>query len=77
MVDQVCDGVAAMNGPTSGSLPPALPAPTTLSTSCGDVVLTEKEKQIFDILLDAASTRGTILRVAGGWVRDKVLRIGK
>ena len=77
MVDVVCDGVAAMNTPTSESMAPALPAPSTAPASFGHVILTDKEKEIFDILLAAASTRGTILRVAGGWVRDKVLRIGK
>lgn len=37
--------------------------------------LTAQEETLFQLLLDAASKQGlgTVLRVAGGWVRDKVL----
>ena len=37
--------------------------------------LTEKEKSIFKFLLDAVHDNGkdTVLRVAGGWVRDKMM----
>ena len=39
------------------------------------ISLTEKEQEIFDLLLSVAieSKSGTILRVVGGWVRDKLL----
>jgi len=41
------------------------------------VALTEHEKQIFGVLLDASAAafpdRTVVLRVAGGWVRDKLL----
>lgn len=38
------------------------------------IVLTQKEKQIFETLLSvlAQNQLKTTLRVAGGWVRDKV-----
>jgi hypothetical protein len=40
------------------------------------ITLTEEEKHIFDTLLDVVKTSGcgSVLRVAGGWVRDKVNR---
>eukprot|EP00026_Physarum_polycephalum_P003926 Phypoly_transcript_03943.p1 GENE.Phypoly_transcript_03943~~Phypoly_transcript_03943.p1 ORF type:complete len:571 (-),score=108.22 Phypoly_transcript_03943:510-2222(-) len=39
------------------------------------ITLTEEEKHIFDTLLDVVKTSGcgSVLRVAGGWVRDKLL----
>ena len=38
------------------------------------IVLTESERELFDILLKANARVATpnVLRVAGGWVRDKV-----
>ncbi len=38
------------------------------------IVLSDKEKTIFGVLRDAAGRAGkpVVLRVAGGWVRDKV-----
>jgi len=38
------------------------------------ITLNNYEKQLFKELLDIVDTKklGTILRVAGGWVRDKV-----
>ena len=40
-----------------------------------EITLTEKEKSIFKFLLDAVHDNGknTVLRVAGGWVRDKMM----
>lgn len=40
-----------------------------------NISLTDKEQQIFDILLDAIKhfNLGSTIRVAGGWVRDKVM----
>lgn len=35
--------------------------------------ITEKEKRIFDVLMRAAKKTGSVVRVAGGWVRDKIL----
>lgn len=39
------------------------------------IILTEEERVLFDTLLAAASFAGTntVLRAAGGWVRDKLL----
>ena len=37
------------------------------------IALLPKEKQLFDFLLDVAKNTGTTLRVAGGWVRDRIL----
>ena len=39
------------------------------------IVLNDIEKELLGTLLDAAqqSGRGTVLRCAGGWVRDKLL----
>jgi tRNA nucleotidyltransferase/poly(A) polymerase len=39
------------------------------------ITLTEEERVLFDTLLAAASFAGTntVLRAAGGWVRDKLL----
>lgn len=41
-----------------------------------DVALSELEARIFDVLRGAAASSGrkTVIRVAGGWVRDKLLR---
>ena len=41
-----------------------------------EVVLTDEEQKIFSTLLDVVKTSGcgSILRAAGGWVRDKVKR---
>lgn len=41
------------------------------------VVLTPEEEHIFKVLLDVVKTSGcgTVLRAAGGWVRDKVINI--
>lgn len=38
------------------------------------MVLTEEETRIFDALVDVVKTSGcgSVLRAAGGWVRDKV-----
>lgn len=40
-----------------------------------NITLTDEEKAIFDTLLAAAEFSGckTVLRAAGGWVRDKLL----
>jgi tRNA nucleotidyltransferase/poly(A) polymerase len=40
-----------------------------------DFTLTDKEKDIFDLLRKVVMDKapGTVLRVAGGWVRDKIL----
>mgnify|MGYP002631828287 CR=1 FL=1 len=40
-----------------------------------DIKLTEKEKSIFDFLLQVLkeNDKHTTLRVAGGWVRDKLM----
>lgn len=40
------------------------------------IVLSENEDELFKILLKCViySKKSTILRVAGGWVRDKLLR---
>ena len=42
-----------------------------------EISLTEHEKQIFEVLLAASAAafpdRTVVLRVAGGWVRDKML----
>ena len=76
-IDEVCDGVSALS-PASNTGAPVLPALTAVTAgSVANVVLTDKERQIFEILLHAASTRGSVLRVAGGWVRDKILHIGQ
>lgn len=37
------------------------------------IVLTEEEKKLFGLLNHVAMVNGTTLRVAGGWVRDKLL----
>jgi tRNA nucleotidyltransferase (CCA-adding enzyme) len=39
--------------------------------------ITAEERQLFDLLLDSVKFHGksSILRVAGGWVRDKLLQI--
>ncbi len=39
------------------------------------LVLTPHEEQLFELLRGAAAAagKGTVLRVAGGWVRDKLL----
>jgi hypothetical protein len=41
----------------------------------GNIVLDEKEQQIFDILREVVEKNNlnTTMRVAGGWVRDKVI----
>lgn len=40
------------------------------------IQLTDQEEELFTLLLDVvkSSNRSTILRVAGGWVRDKLLQ---
>ena len=40
----------------------------------GAVTLNEKEQQIFDLLKEVKKVNNleTVMRVAGGWVRDKV-----
>ena len=40
----------------------------------GNIVLTAEEERIFDLLKRAATkcNTGVVMRVAGGWVRDKV-----
>ena len=42
------------------------------------VVETPQERAFFDLCLAAAARagRGTVIRVAGGWVRDKLLGMG-
>ena len=37
------------------------------------IKLNEKEIQICDILLEAAQSSSETVRIAGGWVRDKIL----
>jgi len=48
---------------------------TTPATTMGEIKLTELEEKLFAILLEAAhrAGKGTVLRAAGGWVRDKLL----
>jgi hypothetical protein len=52
---------------------PTIPKPAPKYSD--KLILTEEEKHIFDTLLDVVKTSGcgSVLRVAGGWVRDKVL----
>jgi len=40
-----------------------------------DIILNDTEKKIFNLLLDVIKSKSpnTILRVAGGWIRDKML----
>ena len=40
------------------------------------ITLTDQEEELFKVLLDSRSQKGrhTVLRVAGGWVRDKILK---
>jgi hypothetical protein len=61
-------------------LPTARPieSPVAMSTAVEvreQITLTDQEQDIFDTLIAAAkhSNSGTILRCAGGWVRDKLL----
>lgn len=37
------------------------------------ISLTDTENSIFDILLETANETNTVVRVSGGWVRDKIL----
>lgn len=37
------------------------------------LTLTETELQLFEVLQEAAAVTGTTVRIAGGWVRDKLL----
>ncbi|CEL95753.1 unnamed protein product [Vitrella brassicaformis CCMP3155] len=48
------------------------------SQLCQDLRLTETEESLFELLLNAVEDKGldTTLRVAGGWVRDKLLHLG-
>ena len=72
--------VAALGGPlidhTAAAAAAAsvttLPSPESVSFD-----LTEKEESVFGILRDASSTagKGTAVRIVGGWVRDKLLRL--
>ena len=50
----------------------ATPPPVNVSFE-----LTEKEAAVFGVLRDtaAAAGKGTVVRIVGGWVRDKLLRI--
>jgi hypothetical protein len=45
------------------------------ASACPAVRLTEEEERMFGILVGAAEAagKGTVARVAGGWVRDKLL----
>ena len=37
------------------------------------LILSETEHQLFEVLQEAAARSDTIVRIAGGWVRDKLL----
>ena len=37
------------------------------------ITLTDQEKAFFKVCTDTAATSGTVVRCAGGWVRDKIL----
>ena len=37
------------------------------------LILTETEHYLFEVLQEAAARSDTIVRIAGGWVRDKLL----
>lgn len=52
----------------------AAPVPSSTSRS-GDVCLNEEEQKLFQLLKDVVKAFGlsTVLRCAGGWVRDKLL----
>ena len=41
------------------------------------ISITPEESQLFDILLNSVrwKAKNTVLRVAGGWVRDKVINL--
>ena len=47
----------------------------SLGTELQEIKINNLEKQIFDLLMDVVKTKtpNTILRVAGGWIRDKLL----
>lgn len=46
-----------------------------MANVCNSITLTEEEEKLFQTLLDAVdhAGMGTVLRCAGGWVRDKLL----
>jgi hypothetical protein len=67
---------AASIGPVTPSTPASPPARQQLQHSMQEkITLTQEEQALFDTLLAAASFAGsgTVLRAAGGWVRDKLL----
>ena len=45
------------------------------SSSTPSITLTTEEQDFFELCLEAADRagKGTVIRVAGGWVRDKLL----
>jgi tRNA nucleotidyltransferase/poly(A) polymerase len=47
-----------------------------MASTSVQIELTEKEQELFELLLASIAHSGaqTVVRVAGGWVRDKVLR---
>lgn len=51
--------------------------PVVLNSTCyrmsGPLVLTDTERRLFGMLQEAATRSGTLVRIAGGWVRDKLL----
>jgi tRNA nucleotidyltransferase (CCA-adding enzyme) len=63
----------------AAAAPPAAmqPAPLTGSAAAPKLRLTEAEQQLFTLLLNVVKEEklDTTLRVAGGWVRDKLLGI--
>jgi hypothetical protein len=65
--------------PRASALRPQRPASPAAMSSAVEVreqiTLTDKEKEIFETLIAAAkhANTGTVLRCAGGWVRDKLL----
>lgn len=66
---------APAGSPRAAAAADAASPPGTRPAVCDTVVLTPQEQALFDTLLAAAAHTGsgTVLRCAGGWVRDKLL----
>jgi tRNA nucleotidyltransferase/poly(A) polymerase len=62
---------------TLHSIPPPSISPTTISRGRTSIFLSNQEKQLFDILINTVkfASLNTVVRVAGGWVRDKLLHL--